>query len=133
MISSEFGPMVVFRLMRLNVTRNLKKLYEVDYLSLKKNKHSYEQNEEKKKSKLESLGFEKCFDIAACSHFKKAKTKQDILSSTSCDCPAAKKIPVQELEFYSSQLFDRDNPESLLVIGSKIDQKTSKIYGNKRP
>ena len=110
-----------------NIEIKIRRLYENEYVSLKKSVPYYEKNPEKKKSWLKNISqeFSVCFDIAACDHFKSAKSKDEIFSSH-CDCVAAKKIPVEELEFYASQKFDRDS-ESLLVIGTKVDKKNRKI------
>ena len=67
----------------------IRRLYENEYLPLKKSKYYYEKNESKKKVWLENVlqEFSACFDIAACDCFKKATNKEDI-SSSLCNCVA---------------------------------------------
>ena len=118
-----------------SVEIRIRNLYEKDYLPLKKSQPYYEKNEGKKKIWLDSISqdLSVCFDIAACDHLKKAKSKQEVMSLySSCRCVSAKKIPEEELEFYASQKFDRGS-DSILVIGSKIDLSTTEKYRKKRP
>ena len=116
-----------------NLDYHLRKLYEKDYSEMKKSLAYYEKDEEKKKIWLEKNDFSPCFDVTACSHFKKATSKEEILSSSSnCDCVSGMKIPEEELEFYASQKFDR-GADAMLVISSEIDMKTSQKNSRKKP
>ena len=116
-----------------NLDYHLRKLYEKDYSPMKKSKVYYGKDEEKKKIWLEKNDFSQCFDVTACPHFKKAKSKEEILSSSSnCDCVSGMKIPEEELEFYASQKFDRGT-DAMLVISSEIDMKTSQKNNRKKP
>ena len=115
-----------------NIKTKLKKLYEQDYVSLKKTQSHHEKDPENHKIWLENVGMDlsQCFEIVACPHVKNSKSREDILSAK-CNCVAAKKVPPEELEFYASQIFDRGS-ESMLVIGSNVDMKGSQRYNQKR-